>query len=52
MLLSGHEDGYVKVWDDRIKDSNPIKIIKAHNKWINELKFHNEGLIFLTTSYD
>jgi len=53
IIISGHEDAYIKAWDERSSNKQPIKILKAHSKWISSTKFHpNNPLIFLTGSYD
>jgi len=52
IIVSSHEDGFIKVWDERSKTNQPIKIVRAHNKWISDVKFHPDGLIFITGSYD
>jgi len=53
IIISGHEDAYIKAWDERSSNKQPIKILKAHSKWISSAKFHpNNPLIFTTGSYD
>ena len=37
-ILSGHEDGYIKSWDQRLDNNVPNQIYKSHSVWISDLK--------------
>ena len=49
LLVSAHEDCFVKIWDEKASNTQPIKIIKAHSKYVSDVKFHpNNSVLFLT----
>lgn len=38
-----------RIWDSRMIQKSPIRILKAHNKWISDVKFNpNMDTLFLT----
>jgi len=53
LILSGHEDGNIRVFDEKSKSKVAVKLCKSHQKWISDLKFHpiNQN-IFASASYD
>lgn len=50
MLATASDDNTVKMWDLRKKAN--CGIIAAHNKLVSDIKFSNDGLLMLTSSYD
>ena len=50
-IISGHEDGYLKLWDARQK--NVKKLLKSHISWISKIKpLGNSETIFASSGYD
>lgn len=41
-----------RMWDEKSSTKQPIKILKAHTKWISSAKYHpNNPLLFLTVTF-
>ncbi|TNV79220.1 hypothetical protein FGO68_gene6698 [Halteria grandinella] len=53
-LISGHEDGIVRLWDVRSGSSSNYKSqFDSHSKWISQVRFNpTVDNIFLSASYD
>jgi ribosome biogenesis protein YTM1 len=50
-LISGHEDGYIKLWDFR--DKTAKKLLKSHGIWISKVRpLENNETIFASAGYD
>eukprot|EP01017_Pseudomicrothorax_dubius_P035253 TRINITY_DN4910_c0_g1_i2.p1 TRINITY_DN4910_c0_g1~~TRINITY_DN4910_c0_g1_i2.p1 ORF type:complete len:493 (+),score=123.99 TRINITY_DN4910_c0_g1_i2:99-1481(+) len=53
MLLTGHEDAYIRLWDERAGMRQVSRLFKSHSLWVSSLEFHpvNE-FVFISGSYD
>lgn len=50
-IISGHEDGYLRLWD--LRDKKAKKLIKGHAFWTSQAKSMSESeLIYATAGYD
>ena len=55
LLLTGHEDALVKLWDVRTgaAERNFKSVYDAHSQWISQVKFNNHvDNVFISSSYD
>jgi len=53
LIISGHEDAYIKAWDPRANDTAPVKIYKAHNIWISQIRsLESNQNVFVSGAYD
>ena len=55
LLLTGHEDALIKLWDVRtgIAERTFKSQYDAHSKWVSQVKFNNNvEHVFLSGSYD
>lgn len=39
-IFVGHEDGYIRMFDDRAKSKQASKLFKSHTKWISSIKLN------------
>lgn len=39
-ILIGHEDGYIRLFDDRGKSKQASRLFKSHDKWVSSIEFH------------
>lgn len=53
LILTGHEDGNIRVFDERARNKVAIKLCKSHMQWVSALAFHpmNQN-IFASAAYD
>ncbi|PVU93191.1 hypothetical protein BB559_003395 [Furculomyces boomerangus] len=54
LLVTGHTDNVVRVWDPRIEDTNLASMnLKGHSGWVKSTKWSSESqYMFATASYD
>lgn len=52
-IFTGHEDGNIRIFDEKARNKTAIKLCKSHTKWISDIKVHpvNQN-IFASASYD
>jgi WD domain, G-beta repeat len=39
-FLVGHEDGYIRQFDERAQSRQATKLFKSHSKWVSDIAFH------------
>ncbi len=51
LFVSGHEDGYIKLWDFNEKSAK--KIMKSHSLWVADIKgVEGNDMVFASAGYD
>lgn len=53
LIFTGHEDGNIRIFDEKARNKTALKLCKSHTKWISDIKVHpvNQN-IFASASYD
>lgn len=52
-IMSGHEDGFVRVWDQRVNVNKPQMSLKAHHSIVSSVNYHpSNQYLFNSTGYD
>merc|ERR1739848_408149 len=42
VIVTGHDDAYIRIWDQRSSNKS-TRILKSHNNWISSIQFHPDN---------
>ena len=53
LILTGHQDGYVRLWDTRLQNNKPLQSYQHHQSLVKSLNQNNHNHnIYSTAAYD